>query len=1336
MKKLLTFLTLLTLFFTTTWAATETFNYTGNLQAVKTQNGITITVSKGNGSTDPATNTYSGSHFRIYKGNIVEVNAGNNIINSVTFTFDGSSYTIRANSSSYPNNAILSAGSYTTVGQWTGINTNVATLENGDRTARVTKIEVDYTVSTSNVGTPTISFGSFEEGNTTISATITPGSNSTTTYYKIGEDGDYTATNGTENISLTSNESPITVYAYSSDGTANSAVTSSTFTLPNLGVSITPNGYSGYDAQNVTISASDYVGTATLTYKINDGEEQVYAPFSLTEPGTYTVTAYAVDQRAGGEKISATATFTISTQASGSTATATYIFNTDQGLADLNITKPNNSSGTNISEGEYTVGQVTLTTTDGSTATRVWAGTSGQTDLRVYNGGTLTFSVPEGCTINNIEFTGLNLGRLTGTGYSNGTWVGSAEEVTLSATGTATIYTITVTYTTSQTTSTEEYYLVGDFGGQSWPLLDEYKFTAQGDGIYVLNKVLPDMDGTENFRFKIAKVVNGQRVSPDFGGEGGEDYGLHSGWHTNIGIGNDNNHQQAFSLPDCFQANFTLNANDMTFSVDKPQLYMIGTFNNYATPNSSANGAIEMTRDTQNGGWTLTHEFTNGTEFRLYDAWHQHHGGNGAWILEELLGTWLNINNDDNRLSIFHFVLDGEYIINVKNDMSQLVATIVPESHNITCTAISDVEDGQGGYKPGGIVTAKVDGTEVTSAMAGSTVTLDIAASTGYTFSSVTLNGTAIEPVEGVYSFTMPNSDATVVANFTVNHYNITLSNDDTQGSVSGLPETAYTGQTVSFSITPEEGYTVKSVTVTPGSVAVTENEGTYSFGMPPFDVTVAVTYKAPLQPCTIRFEETWNETDGMGGNDNNWSGISETSTIVNDNEGWIYMRNGEYVEGFNGYGAKQCIRIGDGSYTGSATTPEIIVTNGTIYKMTFKAGSWDSNVEALLSATGAELYSDESCETAVSSIALPYRSWGAEGEQEHVVYVKATSSLMTITWSTTAPKKRFFLDEVVIDFFETPLPTELTLAEIIDLGDEADGKLYKISDVDGLLGVYSQGSSVWFKDEEQAVDYQNPTATTGTYEYYTVVEKDLGYNISEKDFAQNNWIEVVFPSEQDFTNKYVKNLTGTYSCENGNPKLTLTVAVDEENDVTEVPSSGSAYQLNPYMAVNFTGNQTYTNSQGVTSTFFFSKPKAQEYAQILWVVWNGTEFIMPTGEDNYYGFEGSFTVNDALNGGISLPGTGDNGLKEGKMYNFHAVIRKVAGNSKDGENYEVYPTDLDPQEPIITAINGVVVNGNVKSVKYVNVAGIVSDVPFQGVNIVVTEYTDGSRTTTKMLKK
>ncbi len=53
----------------------------------------------------------------------------------------------------------------------------------------------------------------------------------------------------------------------------------------------------------------------------------------------------------------------------------------------------------------------------------------------------------------------------------------------------------------------------------------------------------------------------------------------------------------------------------------------------------------------------------------------------------------------------------------------------------------------------------------------------------------------------------------------------------------------------------------------------------------------------------------------------------------------------------------------------------------------------------------------------------------------------------------------------------------------------------------------------------------------------------------------------------------------------------------------------------------------------------------------------------------------------------------------------------------------------------IPTGIDGVGVMNNVASVKYYNAAGIESDKPFQGVNIVVTRYNDGSTTTTKILK-
>lgn len=97
--------------------------------------------------------------------------------------------------------------------------------------------------------------------------------------------------------------------------------------------------------------------------------------------------------------------------------------------------------------------------------------------------------------------------------------------------------------------------------------------------------------------------------------------------------------------------------------------------------------------------------------------------------------------------------------------------------------------------------------------------------------------------------------------------------------------------------------------------------------------------------------------------------------------------------------------------------------------------------------------------------------------------------------------------------------------------------------------------------------------------------------------------------------------------------------------------------------------------------------------------------------------------------------------LGDGIGYNdFTAIIRlKTAGQSapmlKDSKpenaEYEVFPLNITDQT--VTAINGVTVNGDVK---YFNVSGMFSDRPFQGVNIVVTEYTDGTSTTSKMFVK
>ena len=133
---------------------------------------------------------------------------------------------------------------------------------------------------------------------------------------------------------------------------------------------------------------------------------------------------------------------------SGDEQTAMFVFNTDAGLAALGIAKPATGAGTELGDDTYTINGVSLTATDGSTATRVW-NSQGSTDLRIYkSGGTLTFSVANTKRITSIVLSGGATNKFTanvGT-FSNGTWEGSASSVTLTATDTGKINTITVTY--------------------------------------------------------------------------------------------------------------------------------------------------------------------------------------------------------------------------------------------------------------------------------------------------------------------------------------------------------------------------------------------------------------------------------------------------------------------------------------------------------------------------------------------------------------------------------------------------------------------------------------------------------------------------------------------------------------------------------------------------------------------------------------------------------------------------------------------------------------------------------------------------------------------------
>jgi hypothetical protein len=103
----------------------------------------------------------------------------------------------------------------------------------------------------------------------------------------------------------------------------------------------------------------------------------------------------------------------------------------------------------------------------------------------------------------------------------------------------------------------------------------------------------------------------------------------------------------------------------------------------------------------------------------------------------------------------------------------------------------------------------------------------------------------------------------------------------------------------------------------------------------------------------------------------------------------------------------------------------------------------------------------------------------------------------------------------------------------------------------------------------------------------------------------------------------------------------------------------------------------------------------------------------------------------------------------DGYVYEFDAILRKVSPATssapllKDGNqsnpvtddlsaDYIVYPLRL---YDVPTAITTVEATGKIVDVKYYNMMGIESDVPFEGVNIEVITFTDGSRSSRKIMK-
>ena len=158
-------------------------------------------------------------------------------------------------------------------------------------------------------------------------------------------------------------------------------------------------------------------------------------------------------------------------------------------------------------------------------------------------------------------------------------------------------------------------------------------------------------------------------------------------------------------------------------------------------------------------------------------------------------------------------------------------------------------------------------------AIAGQTVTFTVTPNTYYQAGEVTVTNlvtqvtTTLTPDgNGQYSFTMPNGDVVIVANFSIDGYQIFTENNPAEGGTIELSGQVFTegnnnyshaGANVTVTPSPNFGWNLTGFTVTgagSGEVTVADiGDGSYSFIMPEANVTVTANYEEAFEGVVFK---------------------------------------------------------------------------------------------------------------------------------------------------------------------------------------------------------------------------------------------------------------------------------------------------------------------------------------------------------------------------------------------------------------------------------------------------------------------------------------------------
>ena len=368
---------------------------------------------------------------------------------------------------------------------------------------------------------------------------------------------------------------------------------------------------------------------------------------------------------------------------------------------------------------------------------------------------------------------------------------------------------------------------------------------------------------------------------------------------------------------------------------------------------------------------------------------------------------------------------------------------------------------------------------------------------------------------------------------------------------------------------------------------------------------------------------------------------------------------------------------------------------------------------------------------------------------------------------------------------------TESTPLAIIE-SEKTAGSDVQVTVADNLIGAWAVNGNghkyLWAKDMGLSIDKTAPVAGQKDY-----VKNILHYQ--NHDWDQSNWVILDFSGldeetdPEDFVGKKLTggSITGWYVDDN-NYRIVLVRAPGSvgDADAGDYPGYGVADVLeddpqsydwgyNTYIPTNFydaymnapygegfVAEQGYALGTHAGDKLFFMNPKVQEVARV-WGVYTQKDgkdvftCFVPSLENmvNGWGIKGAFAVEwDYNRVNQTTYGVRPSDLSSttdvNKAFMFHAAIvakstsgrrAGAVGTADDARNmsdrFVIYPLDFESTSSnVVTGVQEL--KGAMKaveSVRYYNMMGMESKKPFEGINIVVTRYTDGSTSTTKILR-